>query len=896
LSFDKLTIYTKLIADLADKPNMSGADLKAYFDSSPEEIRVAFNALIDGLKSTTSGDSGAKNIGVTSISGLTGNDIQALLGALKTLVDTKTDKSGDHPGTWQGFNATQVDATVGGRLDALEAEHSDQNVQTVVIPHGLSIIETDQKTPLDIAMDGRTISNGLGKLGNPEATGKGTLANITEAVDSNNYVVGTNSIKITASGTTSVEHYYALKNYSGSINWDVKASTNYLIGVYLKPNVGKVKLRAILKDSADALLSDTSSVHISDTTKFTYTKLKIDTGTSGAKVEIRIQLLDSANAGVFIASATAENANFDAISLYELSTTQSNEIDILTSDEVAEKYGYVDSVKHIQNPVFVSYGKNLLPPFTEWTLHANATVIEPYKLDVVANGTAIVNEVDVPALPDTTYTISGTKSAYASIYYDVLGLDANGTQVFDSANSDGNNTPVTFTTPSAVRTLRFRAVIMSTLTSGTYNFSVPQLELGSTATTFEIQNKTYLYGKDVKIGEIGGVKDQLLDRKTKLKKTELDVVLDGSLSSVGVLDRIGYKRIALYIGTTDLPNYTSHNLVKYDGKILKPILTTSDTEADQSFIHDDNGKDAIFITVSDTDSGWTDAMTGTTITSDFIRGLANGWKYTGDGTTHSWAQILDATVTSTSATFVADRANKHADWKGFWSLDYQLADEVVEPVTMEGALNLIEGLNTIEMIEGYIVREVANPKQDSVSKEWYINDVEDGDVPSGSELDFAPKEIIEIYKNGDPDNNWTVFDSSIVRKQKIARISDALFDSTAQYTVTYLVLDKHLFTANALEAEGTYNTNLKTVVDKHTDQIADINTKQSQQDIWNIDVGVTGNKLKVQVGNASANQAVTFKQAFSSPPTMYPSNVTAKTATGFTMNASGGDWIAIGNK
>lgn len=49
----KISAFTKLISALADKPNSTqGYDsttLKAYFDSSPEELRTALNGLIDDL-------------------------------------------------------------------------------------------------------------------------------------------------------------------------------------------------------------------------------------------------------------------------------------------------------------------------------------------------------------------------------------------------------------------------------------------------------------------------------------------------------------------------------------------------------------------------------------------------------------------------------------------------------------------------------------------------------------------------------------------------------------------------------------------------------------------------------------------------------------------------------
>ena len=41
--------FMKRLADLPDQPNMQAAELKTYFDSSPEELRQALNRLCDAL-------------------------------------------------------------------------------------------------------------------------------------------------------------------------------------------------------------------------------------------------------------------------------------------------------------------------------------------------------------------------------------------------------------------------------------------------------------------------------------------------------------------------------------------------------------------------------------------------------------------------------------------------------------------------------------------------------------------------------------------------------------------------------------------------------------------------------------------------------------------------------
>ncbi|AKQ07437.1 tail fiber protein [Bacillus phage Pavlov] len=109
MALGKINGFTKRVGDLPDVPQMSSAELKNYFDSSPDEIKTAFNALIDALQSTASGNSGASNIKLETISGLTAADVQA---AIKSLSDNKTNKTGDHAGTWAGYTPSNFPLAV----------------------------------------------------------------------------------------------------------------------------------------------------------------------------------------------------------------------------------------------------------------------------------------------------------------------------------------------------------------------------------------------------------------------------------------------------------------------------------------------------------------------------------------------------------------------------------------------------------------------------------------------------------------------------------------------------------------------------------------------------------------------------------------------------------------
>ena len=62
----KINEFTNRIAELADQPNMLPDELKQYFDSSPEELRQALNALCDALTAATA----AADIGFAQTAGV----------------------------------------------------------------------------------------------------------------------------------------------------------------------------------------------------------------------------------------------------------------------------------------------------------------------------------------------------------------------------------------------------------------------------------------------------------------------------------------------------------------------------------------------------------------------------------------------------------------------------------------------------------------------------------------------------------------------------------------------------------------------------------------------------------------------------------------------------------
>lgn len=74
---NKRNDFTHKIADLRDQPNMQPAELKAYFDSSPEEVRQSHNALCDALTAATTQTSAAANLGFQRTAGVPADNVQA---------------------------------------------------------------------------------------------------------------------------------------------------------------------------------------------------------------------------------------------------------------------------------------------------------------------------------------------------------------------------------------------------------------------------------------------------------------------------------------------------------------------------------------------------------------------------------------------------------------------------------------------------------------------------------------------------------------------------------------------------------------------------------------------------------------------------------------------------
>lgn len=73
---------THRIASLDDEPQMSAKELKQYFDTSPQELMNAHNALVSALTATTA----AAQLGFTPARGIPADTIQGALEQLSARI------------------------------------------------------------------------------------------------------------------------------------------------------------------------------------------------------------------------------------------------------------------------------------------------------------------------------------------------------------------------------------------------------------------------------------------------------------------------------------------------------------------------------------------------------------------------------------------------------------------------------------------------------------------------------------------------------------------------------------------------------------------------------------------------------------------------------------------
>ncbi len=763
-------------------------------------------------------------------------------------------------------------ATLGTLVREIHAKMIEAATVSAALTHGLQQIIASQAGPVIPTVYGRTLVNLLGKDGNCESltpfTTSGTVALSTTWFNS-----GTKSIKL-GSGDSFID-----ANYS-----KLDTSKYYVIAAWFyieSYSAGTVTMRIYEEnDLGTVRYYNNANTSIVGTKQLVYVKIPTSNTIVSDGFTLYLGVTDASTAVTYV----------DSIRLYELSATDYTAIGTTyTTDAAIDGFiPYVDSVQHVLYPAVRLAGKNLLPPFTEWTVNSHAIVMEPYKLQLNATASTQESYCTLSVLPNTTYVVqfASTDAATGSFTAWILTeeKDANGVvtktkDIWLSLPTDGSAATKSFTTKPTTATLTFTC---GNFAGGTWIYNHPQLELGSTATTWEAKNDDYIYlktdaaGNPLKLGSDVGrtVCDTVTPRDGQwwlTRRWVKDVALDGSFGWSLDTDQAGYKILKLSKFSDAVVSMVLANskLVKYDGKILLPYVATASGADGYRQINTDA---SFFITVSDTDSGWTETLIPNT---NAIKGLMNGWKANGnDGSVYnSWVSVLDGSVPGTNTeAFVA--ANKATGWTGWATLSYQLAVSTEEIVNVEGSISVHAGGNQAEVLEGVIDREPANPVLRSENDFYLIDDIR---YATTNRLKNKSEKIIAVYKNGVMDNKWQIItDFNAFGKQRAA-LPIAEFDPTAQYTVTYEIYsgDKYKYTANLAKVDVVYQSNPRMSIDDLSKAQSDMQTALTIIDgLLDSTYTKSGGK-RIQIGTANGTivtpgtavtVAVTFPIAYASAP------------------------------
>lgn len=537
--------------------------------------------------------------------------------------------------------------------------------QTTPLTEPVSVLNSDRVTSAKIAtLEGRTVVNHVPLFN----SGLWTFhANVT--VDSPS--------KVTLNADGAWQTSSVSISVKGSTTYTLKANMSYINNVYDR----QIAIKEY--DNTNTLLA---THYYNDTEYKTFT-----TNSSTVKLKLEIKNTDTSPSGTF---------TFEDVMLNEGSSAKE----------------FVKDVRPIKNPILFSKGKNLLPPFSQWELDDNAKVISPYELEMTPDGTSNTSDYYVKVKPNTTYVISSITTGEANI---VVRKSDDSVTYLDFTNGG------IFTTDASTTEIYVRVFIISSATQ-TSRVKDIQLELGSTATSFEPFNQSYqvikssfFQGDKLYFDENG--------QPRKIKKNE-ELDLTGELDWSFNLDFAGYKmvRIVDFVLNDSVIN-DSEIIIKDSGKLLK--RNTSVINADEMWLDVSSGN--LHINISDTDSGWTDAMTPT---ADMIKAYFNGWKYTGDGTNHSWENMYDNTDTTTDVNVCLSRNTHTENGKDGYRLVYELAQAEDMAVGYEGSLELHEGLNQIEIYENY------DAETDSIGESYLSAKVQSVEITYAKNLNTAVNE------------------------------------------------------------------------------------------------------------------------------------------------------------
>ncbi|GIO93212.1 hypothetical protein [Paenibacillus lactis] len=703
-------------------------------------------------------------------------------------------------------NADTVDRFAGEASQAIEALQQRLDTEArreVVLQPGLQIVNAERSAPFSLSgIKGRTLVNLLGRAGGCEDNSfigrniSNYQSNIS--IDGSRKPLGDGCLKVTStiSGPNSS---YAIFNTGdlqpGYYLFAAEVDTGTMIHASL---------------NFESVLSD---LFVSSG-NFAFQFIRFYVSAQG---EYSVNVL-------FQPTEIGQIGYVDNARLYTITAEENSKIDNMTPMEVAEKYPYVDSIQPVRNPYAIHYGENLLPPFNEYVpavpRSSTLNIKTPYEADLLTTATTQPWNAFIKVVGGETYTLSYESSDPAIAYINLQWLDKNGAPLgYSPKNENGQTVQAP---EDAVRA----KILVTATAAGKFNFINPMLNIGSKPKPFKPREDSLLaLQTELSADPVTGanadevfVKDGQYFKLAKWRNFRLDGEQLYAIHS----SKIGFKWVQFTIPNG--PRYNGSNVFymsKFNGIGIShiPGSLAAGTLPDQ--IDYDPGSKLVYISVSNTDSGWGDNYTPT---SDEIKAYFMGWTMydgTGGGQSPNSNQY-----TGTGAKWWARRSNgvdrvwlnatnilptiQAPNWTPY-QLVYQLEMPMIEPIVYEGMLTFNEGDNQIEVGTGIVLRESAKPNYYLANGNYYINNT----GVSGSLLKEKVSFILRVYRNGQVDNPAKIENDVNAYGKQHVRFLPSDFDPFAAYSVTYLLLG----TFPTVPFTGSYPANEKTLLEKLTDAV-----------------------------------------------------------------------------
>jgi hypothetical protein len=786
--------------------NSPGTELAGAIDAAQDTIQVADGSVLpDGPNLLTIGtDEAAETILYT---GKTGDELTGVTRGFQGTAQswaagTKVARyftAYDHDAAVSNISELSTGLKALGdaardRLDIVER-------QDVVLNAGLQILNAQRRAAFSLnGIKGRTLVNLAGRKSYISSNDP-SIVTLNVAV--NSIYNNTDTINVDIKNTN--EGYIVYK-LVGNSSASISAGKYYMISAEVRINS----------------ISGSGQIKVGGTVEGAYTADKTKIGV-WQKVFHRFTPPTnntlSIIAGTCYAGGVFATANFDIknISFFEISQSDYDNLRNLTEKELAEKYPYVDSVQPVRNPYAIRYGENLLPPFYEYVPSTSGSTLNiktMYEADLITTATTQPWNAFIPVLGGGIYRLSYESSDPAIAYVNLQWLDEHGTPLgYTPKNENGQTVQAP---ASAVRA----KVLVTATAAGTFNFKNLMLTLGSEAKPFKPREdamlalQTDLYADPLTGANADEVfeKDGQYFKLAKWKKISLDGSIDwGMIAPFTGFKRLGFPHKDKVIDRSAIG-------VKYDGKILPEYRNVEAT--DKVTV---DGLD-LYVWVSNTDSGWGDNYTPT---PDERKAYFMGWRmfnwgvgydpYNGTGT-KGWGKIYcgvgpddgNGMVAGSGISTLPTTMND----MGYtpYQLVYQLATPTVEPIVSEGMLTFNEGDNQIEVGTGIVIRENAVPSKDS-NNVWNIGNPVANQASKG--FKYKAKSVIAVYKNSLRDYEWLQYVTEKYGALVQEKQPNAIYDPSAAYSATYLMLDKSLI----VPFNGSYAANEKAMLQELTDAV-----------------------------------------------------------------------------